>query len=643
MIAVPEIEALLSEVREALDRGRSVIRPLPFGGRIRIEKPHPFLFVCRVGGPDHDGTEALVTGHPSYAVLPDDERFDEVARSLVTEVAAALGRRCGAVCVLEMAFSALDGGDGTDERHTSAPLFRAWLDPDPRWAGLSDDLVLALDSVSVEGHPGHLVRVDRARTRSLPGRTALLGPAELVGARDCWIGIEAQPVYRDVRTGRPYPPVLEGLHREMTRVMRNVLSAFTRRHAGWTPPSPAVLGRRLVDDPTRRTDDTLVDIGGSFDFLLQLTPGNLEACWEELCASGFEREPRFDYRPLPIDPGILKRRVFEAPVEKIEDPTLAVLYREKQEELDRVLSMLRDRGEDFLYESLQLYGCPDERLVGLAELLLAETPPDDPAGDATLALESFLRRARAEVTAYRAQSDRFPADIEVRDDVAAGLMVSNGRVLIHPEVRIPSQRADALLEHEIGTHVVTWFNGMEQELRLFGHGLARYEATQEGLAVLAEWLTGGLTTTRLRILGARVLTARDVADGATFVDAFRRLTRECGLPQRIAFQTAVRALRGGGLTKDMAYLHGLVGVLGYLRDGGDILPLYAGKLALHHLPEIDELQRREILKPPTVRPRVIDRMDAQARLDRVRAGGPIEELLRHMAHETAGTAERIGG
>ena len=72
-------------------------------------------------------------------------------------------------------------------------------------------------------------------------------------------------------------------------------------------------------------------------------------------------------------------------------------------------------------------------------------------------------------------------------------MVSNGNVLIAPTVAVPEGRVHTLLQHEIGTHVVTHVNGSNQPLRLLGAGLADYDETQEGLAVFAEYLAGGLT------------------------------------------------------------------------------------------------------------------------------------------------------
>ena len=86
----------------------------------------------------------------------------------------------------------------------------------------------------------------------------------------------------------------------------------------------------------------------------------------------------------------------------------------------------------------------------------------------------------------------WPPRVEVRDD-STGVMVSNGNLLIAPTAVVPSYQVQPLLHHEIGTHIVTHVNGSCQPLRLLGAGLAGYDETQEGLAVLAEHLAGGLT------------------------------------------------------------------------------------------------------------------------------------------------------
>ena len=89
----------------------------------------------------------------------------------------------------------------------------------------------------------------------------------------------------------------------------------------------------------------------------------------------------------------------------------------------------------------------------------------------------------------------------------------------------------------------------------------------------------------------------------------------------------MRVYRGGGYTKDAVYLRGLVQVLDYLASGGDIEPLYLGKIALEHLPFIDELRWRKILKPTPLRPLFLDFPATQARLDRLRKGLSLVDLI----------------
>ena len=145
--------------------------------------------------------------------------------------------------------------------------------------------------------------------------------------------------------------------------------------------------------------------------------------------------------------------------------------------------------------------------------------------------------------------------------------------------RIPSSRVEALIQHEVGTHVLTYHNGRAQRLRHLYTGFAGYDALQEGLAVLAEYLVGGLSRPRLRLLAARVVAAHLMIDGASFVETFRTLDRTYDFAQRTAFVVTMRTYRSGGLTKDAVYLRGLRQILDYLAGGGDLEPLFVGKIA----------------------------------------------------------------
>ena len=115
--------------------------------------------------------------------------------------------------------------------------------------------------------------------------------------------------------------------------------------------------------------------------------------------------------------------------------------------------------------------------------------------------------------------------------------------------------------------------------------------------MLAEYLVGGLSRPRIRLLAGRVIAAHCLITGASFIETFRTLHDGFGFNQRIAFTTTIRIYRGGGLVKDAVYLRGLVKLLKYLERGGELEPLFVGKIATDHIPIIRELQYRHVLKP----------------------------------------------
>ena len=218
-----------------------------------------------------------------------------------------------------------------------------------------------------------------------------------------------------------------------------------------------------------------------------------------------------------------------------------------------------------------------------------------------------------EIDYYRRIYLQLPSTVQVRDDMV-GLMVSRGNLLIGKQTEIPLSRVEALLQHEVGTHIVTYFNGRAQPFRQLYCGLPGYEALQEGLAVLAEYLVGGLSSSRMRLLAGRVVAAHCLITGASFVETFRELHDRFGFNQRTAFTTTIRIYRGGGFVKDAVYLRGLVDLLKYLERGYELEPLFVGKIATDHIPIIRELQYRHILQPAPLRPRYVENQQTSEKL-----------------------------
>lgn len=597
--------AVRDAARAALARGIGGRWPLPGAGLLAIERPLPFFVIAHLVDP---AVRALSGGVASRLVVSRDASQAPGADALAHDLTVALAARAPALLVVWLS-APPDSSTSVLVRIPDSPECRALAEPTAR----------AVHGACVDGRPLHAV-VERGPPIS--GRLSL---SSELAARVCEMEVAVPPVYRD-REGTLLPLRLEELRRWLSGTLARIADAFVATMTPGVRPRPR-LGTATLDPAAQAADRILCAADDAFDVLLQLTPANLEAIWRRLVATRFEEEPEIHYRPLPFDPVVLKRRVFEAPVEAVEDPWVAELLRDKQEELSRMLSMLRDRGEAFLHESEQVFGRPDEALLALARRILDATHAAR-ADEEPLALQAILERTRAHMLAYREQDPFFPEEIEVRDDIVAGMMVLRGRLLLRGDLALTPRRLAALLEHEVGTHVLTWFNGSAQPLRVLGRGLAGYEALQEGLAVLAEHLAGALDPTRLRVLAARVVAASEVSRGASFLEVFHRLYREHGQSARAAFQTTVRARRGGGMTKDLVYLRGLVELLGYVIRGGALEPLYSGKLALRHLSTVEALVQRGMLAPPRVLPIVLREPEAQKRLAALRlAKGPIDVAL----------------
>jgi uncharacterized protein (TIGR02421 family) len=363
-------------------------------------------------------------------------------------------------------------------------------------------------------------------------------------------------------------------------------------------------------------DRELADTASSILFLLDVTPVNLIEARRSFLSDG--ATPEFVYGPLADDPVVIETRLEAVAIDSVEDAALARILTSKRRELELQLQMLRCRGSaQFLELSLQLYGPVSPALLGEAEALLAQVPPPARESGDRVDATTFARLAEAELDLYRSVRADLTAHVEVRDD-SSGVMVSNGNLLIAPTAAVPSRRVHALLQHEIGTHIVTHINGSCQPLRLLGAGLAGYDETQEGLAVLAEYLAGGLTPRRLRQLAARVLAVHQMCTGESFPAVHRNLV-DSGVSWREAFTITMRVFRSGGLTKDAVYLRGLSDVVAYVGAGGDLGVLWLGKMALSDVPPIVALRDRGVLVDPVLLPRYLAEPLTQERLSRITA------------------------
>lgn len=617
-------EDFLEGALERLREGKSLRRALPGWGRVHIDRQLPFLVVYRrPASRDDADTDRLVVGEAAYLRASGKQKHHAGLAALVQAMAAIQVEAFGSFLIIELWAREVPA----DAKPLRRPTFRIVRSKGDGIDSTIEVLDRALSGVRVKRAYAH-VEVVSANQVTRPGMPPLVS-AERAAELGCHvIGLELDPVFRGP-AGELYPIMRRALHRGLSRALKRAVFEFTRRNTSQRPPHYQALGRRSMVKAVWEVDRQLAEISSAFDLLLQVTPVNADEAWIGFRRKHFERDPVFVSRPLRFDPALAKRQLFSIPIERIEDPTLGQLFRDQQAELDRKLTMVGDRGTpQFLYGSLQVFGGVNPSLLNAAFEILSRVPSRtrDESTRGAVNAGDFAIRAEQELEYYRRQCPGMNSAVQIRDDVV-GLMVSRGSLLVGAKAKIPKSRVEALVAHEVGTHVLTYVNGKSQPFRQLYVGLPGYEELQEGVAVLSEYLVGGLSRPRLRLLAARVVATHRMIGGASFVEVFRELDRAQDFAQRTAFNVTMRVFRGGGLTKDAVYLRGLLDLLAYLRQGGDFEQLFIGKFGLDHLPIITELQLREVMGPPPLRPRHMDDPAVMERLAAVRRGGSVLDLV----------------
>ena len=268
--------------------------------------------------------------------------------------------------------------------------------------------------------------------------------------------------------------------------------------------------------------------------------------------------------------------------------------------------------------SIALYGKPDDRIPGsqrsnldaaryfveLSDELGADLLADDGGGiDAEV-----LRAALAETLDVFFGDDmiRVEVDPELTAKAAAGAT----RIRLRGGVSFSQYDHHQLLAHEAFVHSLTALNGRRQPLLAsLGRTSPRVTATQEGLAVFAELISGAIDIARLKRISLRIVAIDMALGGADFVEVYRYFHAR-GQSVADSFHSAQRVFRGvppgGGavFAKDNVYLSGLLTVHTFFRLAlkqrrMDLLRhLFAGKLTLHDVVALQPHFESGAILPP---------------------------------------------
>ena len=254
----------------------------------------------------------------------------------------------------------------------------------------------------------------------------------------------------------------------------------------------------------------------------------------------------------------------------------------KRNEMLKMVFMLQSIGTPkFSSAALNMYGRPSKDLVKQSRQLLdLESDKESTQYTGINSVKKFLDALLSQGLNWKVK--------EMEMLVGAYFDVSEQVLYINSKRRFSENDLKRLVVHEIGTHITRAENARKQKHRLFWIGLHNYLPTEEGLAVYNEEQAGLLNNDILKMYAGRVV-AVDLALKSSFSSVYNSLLEFFSKDD--AFILAMRVKRGmadtsnpGGFSKDHYYLKGYYEVKKYVKKGGKLDPLYAGKIGIEHIP-----------------------------------------------------------
>ncbi len=343
----------------------------------------------------------------------------------------------------------------------------------------------------------------------------------------------------------------------------------------------------------RALDSELYSLVNGIEILSAVSPTNYNEQKTQFFKRHFSVEPQFGYKQNNTNAFQLKRQLFNLTIEKVEDADLQRIYEDViLSYVDKIDQIQTLGSQDFLYNSLRYFGEPTEKDIRNATFILHLPDSDD---DDKKLVDAQGIQAIMEQFAHQ---HGYQYELVVDDSMIANALVNKTTVKINSAARVPHIEAHALAHHELGVHLVTTLNAQSQPLKVLSLGCPVHTMTQEGMAILSEYLAGHLTIKRLKILALRVLAVDSMIKEKSFRTTFMMLKEQLGVEKNLAFTITARVYRGGGFTKDYLYLRGFHEVLHAYEEQDGFRNLLCGKTALMHLPQINRLVEKGIFNPP---------------------------------------------
>jgi uncharacterized protein (TIGR02421 family) len=411
------------------------------------------------------------------------------------------------------------------------------------------------------------------------------------------LATEIKKVYCNELTGDDYPNIIKSLQQQLKLRILNNANFFSQNNSNWGHNLKSKLLDKTIQPSILKVDKEMYHLLKNFELLAFVNPNNYTQEKKRFFRNQCSELPKFKYSPIRINPFELKQELSNLRVQDISDVSIRDMYESViNSYFDKIDLLSSLNTPKFLYNSLRYFGRPSRKDIqnALYFLHLPEIA-GEPKRSPTLGINDAMVSFKEGLEAYG-----FESKIETSNRVISQVMVLNAKqtILFNPNAKFTRGQINALVEHEIGVHMVTTMNSNAQKLHLFNLGLPVNTMTQEGLAILAEYLSGNISMKRLKKLAYRVIVVDMLCSGADFIECFHFLVNDHDLDQDDAFSVVTRIFRGGGFTKDYLYLSGFVKILRIWENGQDLEPLLVGKTSLEFHSIISEMIQREMVQKP---------------------------------------------
>ncbi len=411
------------------------------------------------------------------------------------------------------------------------------------------------------------------------------------------LATEISKIYCDEETAEVFPQIIKSIQSGLKKAILNNANFFAQEFTSWNYQDKNKLLDNSITKNVQRIDKQLYRLMKDFELLSPVNPINVESERKKFFDSKFTINPNFKYKPIKINPYELKKQLHLIDTSKIEDITIRNLYESVITACIDKINLLATLGtQKFFYNSLRYFGRPDSNDIRNANyILLLPDIKEETRKIQLFGIDKAIEHFNGTFEKYG-----FKGKIKVENKGVAAIMVLNSTktVVLKEGSRFSKNELQYLAEHEIGVHMLTTMNAANNKLKVFRVGLPVNTRTGEGMAVLAEYLSGNLTMNRLRKLALRVIAVDSMCNGADFKSCFSTLVNQYNTDKDAAFKIVTRVYRGGGFTKDYLYLNGFSELFRFWKEGNDITPLLVGKTSIGFYNTIVEMIDRGIVEKP---------------------------------------------